>query len=123
MISTVLLLWLFVTLVAVSWTWTAYLARLAAEKTIRQAIDKGLILDLDMIERLRPTPSRRWDVRLIVPGVILAFGGLGVALFAVLLALDSPKALFPVLSLACIPMLTGAGFIVSGLWLRRLGRD
>lgn len=122
MISTILLFWLFVTIVAVSWTWTTYLARLASEKTIRQAIDKGLILDPQMIERLRPA-RRQWDVRLIVPGIIIGFGGLGVALFAAFLALDDPDALFPVLSIACIPMLTGTGFIVSGVWLRRLERD
>jgi hypothetical protein len=44
---------LFVTLVAVSATWANHLSRLEAEKTIRQAIEKGVLLDPELIGRLR----------------------------------------------------------------------
>lgn len=123
MIPTLILFWLFVTVVAVSWTWTTYLARLASEKTIRQAIDRGVILDAETIDRLRPRRRTRWDLLLILLGTLVLFTGLGIALFGILLALDSPDALFPVLAIAAIPTLSGAGLLVAGFWLHNLPRD
>ena len=119
MIPIVILFWLFVTIVAVCMTWSNYLARLASEKTIRLAIDKGLILDPSVIDQLRPVHRPRWDLRLIVLGIIVAFVGAGIAAFAVLLGLDSPDAFFPVMAIASIPLMGGAGLLVAGFWLRR----
>ena len=112
---------LLVTVVAVSVTWAGYLSRLAAEKTIRQAIDKGVLLDPELIARLRGNRQPRWDVRLMLAGILIAFGGLGICAFAALLAVDSFDALFPVLSIGVGVLLPGIGFIVAGLWLRRSG--
>lgn len=123
MIPTVILFWLFVTIVAVSMTWSNYLARLASEKTIRQAIDKGLILDPAVIDQLRPTQPSRWDLRLVVLGIIVAFLGIGTGVFAALLGVDSPKAFFPVMAIASIPLVGGCGLVIAGAWLRRSLRD
>jgi hypothetical protein len=121
--STIFLFWLLVTVVAVSATWSNYLARMASEKTIRQAIDKGLILDPAVIDKLRPPYRKRWDIRLVVTGILIGFAGLGIALFAVLLSQDDAEALFPVLSIAAVPTLTGIGFVIAGAWLRRQPQD
>jgi hypothetical protein len=110
-----------VTVVAVSVTWANHLSRLAAEKTIREAIDKGVLVDPELIGRLRGRSKPRWDVRLILAGILIAFSGLGISVFAILLGLDSPDALFPVLSIGMGVLLPGVGFIVAGLWLRRSG--
>lgn len=123
MTSAIVLFWLFLTLVAVSVTWSNYLARLEAEKTIRYAIDKGLLVDPELIARLRGNRSPRWDIRLIICGILVSFVGLGISAFAVLLAVDSFDALFPVLSIGAGALLPGVGLIVAGVWLRRLTRD
>jgi hypothetical protein len=123
MISTVVLFWLFLTIVAVSVTWSGYLSRRAAEKTIRYAIDKGMLVDPELIARLRGNPRPRWDVRMIIAGIVVAFVGMGVCVFAVLLAFDSFDALFPVLSIGAGVLLPGVGLIVGGVWLRRLERE
>lgn len=123
MTSTVLLFWLFLTIVAVSVTWSNHLSRRAAENTIRYAIDKGLLVDPELISRLRGGSRPRWDVRMIVAGIVVAFLGLGICVFAVLLAVDSFDALFPVLSIGAGVLLPGVGLIVGGVWLRRFDRE
>lgn len=123
MTSVIVLFWLFLTIVAVSVTWSNYLARLEAEKTIRYAIDKGVLVDPELIARLRGRNTPRWDVRMIVVGILIAFVGLGILVFGALLAVDSPDALFPVGSIGAGVLLPGIGFIVGGVWLRRLTRD
>jgi len=72
-----------------------------------------------VIDQLRPVHRPRWDLRLIVLGIIVAFVGAGIAAFAVLLGLDSPDAFFPVMAIASIPLMGGAGLLVAGFWLRR----
>lgn len=123
MIPTLILFWLFVTIVAVCMTWSNYLARLASEKTIRLAIDKGLILDPAAIDRLRPPHNPHWDVRLIVLGAVVIFVGFGACWLGALLAIDKPKSLYPMLGIGGFAVIVGAGVLISGLWLRRIGRD
>lgn len=123
MASVVVLFWLFLTIVAVSVTWSNYLARLEAEKTIRYAIDKGVLVDPELIARLRGQNKPRWDIRMIIVGILVSFAGLGVILFGALLAVDSPDALFPVASIGAGALVPGIGLIVGGVWLRRLTRD
>jgi hypothetical protein len=64
-------------------------------------------------------------VRLILAGILIAFGGLGICAFGVLLGLDDNDydALFPLLSIGVGTLLSGIGFVVGGLWLRRSGGD
>lgn len=123
MASAVVLFWLFLTIVAVSVTWSNYLARREAEKTIRYAIDKGVLVDPELIARLRGQNTPRWDVRMIIAGILVSFGGLGIILFGALLAVDSLDALFPVASIGVGALVPGVGLIVGGVWLRRLTRD
>ncbi|WP_439473111.1 hypothetical protein [Brevundimonas sp.] len=116
---TVLLFLLFLTIVALSATWSDYLSRQAAETTIRRAIDQGVLLDAELITRLRAPYRPRWHVRLVVGGLIITFVGAGVGLFGVLLGVDSPKALFPVLAIGGGTFVIGLGVLLGGLCIQR----
>lgn len=109
--------WFFLTVVAVATTWAGHVGRLEAEKTIRQAIEKGLVLDAATIERLKQANGMAWPPRLVAWGIVTAFAGAGVAAFGLLLAQQEPESLTPLLAIALLLAFIGAGLAVGGWWL------
>lgn len=119
MISTVVLFWTFATVVSVSVTWTSYLARLACEKTIRQAIDKGVVLDPATIDLLRRPAPFPWDRLLVVCGLLISFMGLGLAFFGGAEALEAKSFLHPLMGIGGGVAISGLGCLLGGHWLQR----
>jgi amino acid transporter len=115
----IVVFWLSIVAISVSATWAGYLGRLAGEKTIRHAIDKGVPLDADTIERLKRRPVAPWAPRLMVFGVVMVSIGIGILGFAALLRLSEPQS-FPALAgIAAFAGMIGLGFIVAALLMRR----
>jgi predicted hotdog family 3-hydroxylacyl-ACP dehydratase len=105
-----------VTVVAIAVT--GYFGRMQSERTIRQAIEKGLLTDAGAIERLRRS-GLPWAQRLTVIAIIVLFGAAGLAVFALSLLGDDAEAAPPLLGIAAFVAFVGAGMFVAGRWLRR----
>jgi uncharacterized protein YneF (UPF0154 family) len=95
------------------------IGRLASERTIRQAIEKGLVSDGQTVRELMQQRGPSWPHRLIVMGIIIVFGALGVAVFAWSLAAQEPESTRALLGIAGFTLLLGVGFLAAGIWLLR----
>lgn len=118
-----IIFWVSLVAIAVSATWAGYLGRLATEKTIRHAIDRGVPLDAEAIERLKRRPIAPWAPRLMVFGMALASIGVGAAAFGVSLAGQEPESLRPLVGVGAFCGAIGLGLIACALWLKRGGWD
>jgi hypothetical protein len=111
--------WLFMTVVVVAVVWVAHLRRAESEKTIRQAIERGVAIDSDLIDKLRQASSLSWRQRLIGWGIVTLFLSGGVAAFA--LFLPEPQSVGPLLGIAAFFAFIGLGLTVCGVWLGKSG--
>lgn len=112
-----LLFWGFVTLASVSIVWAHHLSRREAERTIRMALERGLLLDANAIRELRFGSNQRTPAYLAIGGLILLSVALALTVFAFVIAPEEPDTLLPLLGIAAfiaIPALTTS---VIGLWL------
>lgn len=119
----VIAIWSFLGLVVVCVTLASHFGRLETERTLRQAIDKGLPLDPPAIERLKRAASMPWAIRLTAIGIFVLFLAAAGAGFALILALQEPESLAPLLAIAAFVGLTGLGLLVCGQWLRRVWKE
>lgn len=110
--------WLVLGVVGLATVWFGYRARLEAELTIRQAIEKGVLTDAALIPSLKQS-GLPMAQRLMVLGIIALFVAAGVAAFALILGGDEPEAVTPLLAIAAFVAIFGLGLIVSGWWVRR----
>src|SRR5262245_20198422 len=99
----------------------AHLSRRELDKTIRQAIEKGVLVDAEMIARLKAPAGPTWGQRLVVLGIITLFAGAGAGVFAGLIGTFEPESVMPLLAIAAFVLFLGAGVLVSGIWLK-IGR-
>lgn len=104
-------------------TVTSYLSRREEERTIRQAIEKGAVMDAETIAKLKAPRGLAWPQRLIVLGVIVLFAAIGIAAFALVLSAHEPESVRPLLAIAAFTGFLGGGLLASGAWLRRALRD
>lgn len=111
--------WLALAASAIAVIVTGYLSRLAAERTVRLAIEQGLVKDAETLAKLMAPRGLAWPLRLIVLGLVIVFAGAGVALFALSLHADEPQSTPSMLGIAGFVVLLGAGFLTAGVWLRR----
>jgi hypothetical protein len=109
--------WALLTVVVVVTAWISHLGRRESERTIRDAIEKGVAVDAALIDRLRRTSALSWRQRLIAWGIVTIFLSLGVAVFGLLL--PEPESLRPLLGIAAFFALLGLGLGVCGYWLGR----
>lgn len=117
-----LLFWGFVTLVSLSIVWAHHLSRREAERTIRMALDRGLLLNADTIRELRFGANQRTPVYLAVGGIILLSVALALAVFASIIAPEEPDTLLPLLGIAAFIAIPAFTIAAAGSWLMRWSR-
>lgn len=118
-----LLFWGFITLASLSIVWAQYLSRREAERTIRMALERGLLLNADTIRELRFGSNRRTPVYLIVGGAILLSIAVALTVFAYIIAPEEPETLVPLLAIAAFIAIPSLTIAAAGFWLRRQGRE
>ena len=101
---------LVIALIAVMFFYFRFRARREFQQTLRAAIDKGVELTPDMLDRLgNPKAPEKADLR---RGVIALAIGVGFAAFGLLLG--ESDAIGPFLALGAFPFLIGLAYL--GLW-------
>ena len=98
--------------------WIVHRGSVEVERTIRVAIERGLVTDPEQIVTLRQTARLGWTGRLQLLGlglVVLAAAVMAVALVIVLIVRGMPTPLF---LLATFLGVAGAGQYACGGWLR-----
>lgn len=112
--------WLFLSVVAICISLIGHLNRLAGERTIREAIEKGAVTDAEAIHRLRGEAGMAWPLKLIAFGIVFVFLGLALVALGLILSLMEPATLLPLLGSGAFGCLFGIGLIATGHWLRKL---
>jgi hypothetical protein len=116
--------WLFVATCVVAGVASSVLRHREAQKTIRQAIEKGQTLDpatLDVLLRSdRPPPPKPQDSRafLLFGGIMLLAVGAGLGAIGFFLSVNDPKALYPGLGAGSLVGMLGVGLLVVRAMIR-----
>jgi hypothetical protein len=113
--------WLFVAVATVAGIVGEYKKRQLTLEPLRAAIEKGQQLDPSVVERLMAPPAQAGMRALpfMVWGVLLSSAGIGVGLFAFILARISPTAFWPITGAAVIVLCLGIGLIVAARLIDR----
>jgi Domain of unknown function (DUF6249) len=108
--------WVFVAVATVAGIVGEYKKRQLTLEPLRAAIEKGQQLDPAVVERLMAQPPEAGikALTLTVWGVLVSAAGIGVILFAFLLARMTPSALWPITGAGVIVLCLGVGLIVAG---------
>jgi|SRR5579862_8249665 Domain of unknown function (DUF6249) len=108
--------WVFVAIATVAGIVGEYKKRQLTLEPLRAAIEKGQQLDPAVVERLMAPPPEAGikPLTLMVWGVLVSAAGIGVILFAVLLARMAPQALWPIIGAGVIVLCLGVGLLVAG---------
>lgn len=114
----VIVFWIVLGVTGLAMGWFSYRSRLEAERTIRQAIERGVLTDAALIPQLRQAGLRSAQ-RLIVLGIVAGFVAAGVAVFALVLGGTEPESVRPLLAIAAFTGFLALGLLVSGWWVRR----
>ena len=109
--------WVFLTILVAVVSWISHLGRRESEKTIREAIDKGVAVDADLIDKLRRASGVSWRQRLVAWGILTLAVSAGTAVFALLL--PEPESLGALLGIAAFFAFIGLGLAACGYWLGR----
>jgi Na+/melibiose symporter-like transporter len=99
-------------------SWFGYRARLETERTIQQAIEKGVLTDAALIPQLRQAGLATGQ-RLIVLGILALFVAAGVVVFALVLGSQEPESVAPLLAIAAFAGFLALGLVLSGWWVSR----
>jgi len=83
-----------------------HLDRVAAQATIRDAIERGQALSPDLVALLTETNSGHGDLRRGVISIAIAL-----AIVAFAFAVDEPDALRPLTGIAAFPMIVGLAYL------------
>lgn len=110
-------LWVGIVVVTTVIAWLNHLGRLETEKTIREAIEKGTIVDAETIERLRRASAVPWQRRLVAWAIFTISLAAGVALFALTISDQESEALRPLLGIAALLACVAGGLAACGFWL------
>ena len=113
----VVVLWVCLVVVTTVIAWLNYVGRLEAEKTLRQAIEKGTITDAEALERLRRAGGVPWKRRLVAWAIVTASLAVGVALFALSISDQDQEAVRPLLGIAALLASLAGGLAACGFWL------
>ncbi len=114
--------WMFVAIVVVAGVTSSVFRHREAQKTIRQAIDKGQALDPQTLERLLqsgrpPSPSSPRRFCLVGGIMLLALGG-GMAFIGWGTSMTVPGALYQGLAIGGLLGMLGVGLLVISLVIR-----
>lgn len=103
-------------------------SRQAKLEFLRTALERGAPLDPDLLERImhptkpaaRREPLPRGQGALVAGIIVIAFG-VGFAILACFIGVDSPDARLPMLGVACLYICIGIGLLVVSRVLRSKG--
>jgi len=115
--------WTMLSVVSICITVAGVLARLARERTIRNAIEKGLVADSQSLRELVGGRNLPWPQRLVVLGLIVTFIAIGLGIFAVALSVQEPESLAVLLGIAAGVLMLGVGLLSAGFWLKGAAKD
>jgi len=119
--------WAFVAVCVAAGAAQAIFRNREAQKTIRQAIDKGQTLDAETLERLLrgngplgapgagagPGPAPQTRFGFIAGGLIMLCIGIGLAVMGWFISLDQPGAFHPMLGVGCLVGLIGVALLIT----------
>ena len=111
--------WLFIAVVTISGMWMSFQSRLETEKTIRLAIERGVVRDVEAIARLKTAGAAPTAARLMVWGMTIVFAAVGVFLLGLFVGHEEPDALLPIFGLGGLCGTIGLGLLTSAVWLSR----
>ena len=92
-------------------------------ETARLRLRPLTIADAPTVQRLKRASGLPGSVRLIAFGIVIAFVGLALATFALILSRQEPDSLSPLLAISALVEFVGLGLLVSGWWLRRAFKE
>jgi hypothetical protein len=121
--------WLFVSVCVAAGAAQAIFRNREAQKTIRQAIDKGQTLDPALLERLmqgsRPAstgPQTRFGF--IAGGVVMLCIGAGLAMLGWFISLGTSEPIYPLFGVGALVGMIGVGLLIAaGFAGRHAGAD
>jgi len=90
-----------------------------AERTIREAIERGVLTDPSLIPKLREPAGLSDCERLSLMGIMTLFASAGTVFVAFVLIVAAHAAPVPLFAIAVFAATMGAGLIASGRWLKR----
>jgi hypothetical protein len=93
------------------------------ERTIREAIERGVLTDASLIPKLREPAGLNDFERLNLMGIMTLFASAGIVLVAFVLILAAHAAPVPLFAIAIFAATLGTGLIVCGRWLKRTRRQ
>lgn len=107
------------TLVTSVAAWTSQRNATETERTIRLAIEQGVLTDPTMILALREPAGLSWIERFVLLGIMILFACAGVVLIALALIVTGTGFPTPLFVLSAFSAVVGGGFIYCGRWLRK----
>mgnify|MGYP000722282427 CR=1 FL=1 len=105
------------TVLGTALSWFGHRAASETERTIRLAIEKGVLTDAARIAELREPAGLSWVERLILLGLLTLFASTGIVLAASVLTMTMPSVPTPLFALAAFGAAFGTGLIICGRWL------
>jgi hypothetical protein len=106
-------------LIGASIAFIGYRAATEVERTIRLAIEKGVLTNASLIPELREPAGLSWVERLTLLGMLILFASGGIVLVAIVLIVSGAGMPTPLFALSTFAASLGAGLIYCGRWLRR----
>jgi archaellum biogenesis protein FlaJ (TadC family) len=93
---------------------------------LRYAVERGMTLDIELIDKIASADTPRMNTRVSRPGrgsrvagiLIIAYG-VGFAIFAVFIGTISRSGLIPMLGVSALFICLGVGFLIVSSLLRR----
>ncbi len=106
-----------IALVFIALFWFRYRSRSEMQQTVRNALDKGIEMSPELIDRLgAPRPSKHKDLRL---GVIWMSLAVGLALIAAVNPGNEPEAVRGILAGAALPFSIGGAYLLLWYFISR----
>ncbi|MFA6219811.1 MAG: hypothetical protein WC692_08535 [Erythrobacter sp.] len=110
------------TVLGTALSWIGHRSASETERTIRLAIEKGVLIDTARISELREPAGLSWIERLMMLGMLTLFASAGAVLAGLVLVMMVGGVPVPLFALAAFGAALGGGLIVCGRWLRHARR-
>ena len=108
--------WGFVAVACVAGIWNGIRKREAKHETLRRMIESGQTIDQELLEKLSLLSDgrkKRVDRDFKVAGLWILPAAVGVAIFGIVLSIEDPSKLIPLLGVSALIGVVGAGCLVA----------
>ena len=110
--------WIFVAIVVLASFWYAYTRNREMQKTIRLAIEKGMQLDADLVDKLVTRKSGKPE-DYYMGGFVCTAVGIGLPLLGIFVGQKEPDAFSPLVGVGTLVGLIGISLIICGMMISR----